>query len=116
MAIIHDNDIIYICNRIYVLRTQAHYSQEELAARLGICRVTLSRIESGQRKPTVAIILHLCDALHISISDILPPRVCGDTVLPSEYYALPKDSQAHVRTAINSIIDMATSMHHNHKS
>ena len=46
-------------------------TQDELAARAGLSRPQLSRIETGTARPTVAMLYHVADALGCHIRDLL---------------------------------------------
>jgi len=60
-----------IGKRIKELRESAGLSQEELSARLGVKRVTLSSIENGERKITAEELKKLADIFNVSSDDIL---------------------------------------------
>src|SRR5215217_2059441 len=53
-------------HRVRDLRNAQHLSQVELAARAGVARNTLNRIENGHLMPTAPIIEHLAEALNVA--------------------------------------------------
>ena len=57
--------------RLAALRQQAGWSLEVLAARSGISRATLSRIERGETSPTAALLGRLCTAYGRTMSRLL---------------------------------------------
>jgi transcriptional regulator with XRE-family HTH domain len=63
--------------RVRDLRNARHLSQVELAARAGVARNTLNRIENGHLMPTAPIIEHLAEAL-----DVVPGALFEEPVLP----------------------------------
>jgi transcriptional regulator with XRE-family HTH domain len=64
--------------RLRRLRTQRGVTLTELAARTGISKSTLSRLETGQRKPSLELLLPLAAAYHLPLDELVgAPRV-GD--------------------------------------
>jgi transcriptional regulator with XRE-family HTH domain len=53
-------------HRVRDLRNAQHLSQIELAARAGVARNTLNRIENGHLMPTAPVIEHLAEALNVA--------------------------------------------------
>lgn len=53
------------------LRRQRALSQDELAARCGIYRTYLSRIETGEANPTLIVLVALAGALMVTPSELL---------------------------------------------
>ena len=53
-------------HRVRDLRNTRHLSQVELAARAGVARNTLNRIENGHLMPTAPVIEHLAEALNVA--------------------------------------------------
>lgn len=76
-----------IAQRIRSLRTERQWPLEELAARSGVSRATLSRIENGEVSPTAAVLGRLCGAFGLTLSRLM--------VLVEEGFAphLPRDGQ-----------------------
>ncbi len=64
--------------RLRRLRERRGVTLNELAAKTGISKSTLSRLESGQRKPSLALLLPLADVHHLPLDELVgAPRV-GD--------------------------------------
>ena len=59
--------------RVKALRNQAELSQDQLADRLGLLRTSVSNIESGKKRLTIARLYRLSAALGSDLSEILPP-------------------------------------------
>ena len=58
--------------RIGALRERRRWSQEELARRAKIHRVTLADIERGAAQPTLATLSQLARALRVPLARLLP--------------------------------------------
>lgn len=54
------------------IREQKKLSQEDVANAIGISVTYYAGIERGEENPTFAVIRHICKALKINSSDILP--------------------------------------------
>jgi transcriptional regulator with XRE-family HTH domain len=81
--------------RLKRLRTQRRLTLTAVAAATGISKSTLSRLENGQRRPTLELLLALSHAYRVSLDDLVaapeegdprlrlkPGRVKGRTVIP----------------------------------
>jgi transcriptional regulator with XRE-family HTH domain len=81
--------------RLRLLRTQRGVTLTSLEATTGISKSTLSRLESGQRKPSLELLLPLAQAYGVPLDDLVgapevgdprlrlkPQRVHGRTVIP----------------------------------
>lgn len=60
-----------LCNRIKALRKEKKITQEEMAARIGIDRASLSRIESGVFTPSTENLLKIANYLEVSVDYLL---------------------------------------------
>ncbi len=60
------------------LRRQAHITQAELAAAVGIQQGPLSNIETGRNFPSTPVLMRLAWALNISIDALLDPMRAGE--------------------------------------
>lgn len=60
-----------IAARLRVLRDEAGWSLDDLAARSGVSRSTLSRIENGQTSPAAGQLGRLCAAFGITLSRLM---------------------------------------------
>jgi transcriptional regulator with XRE-family HTH domain len=81
--------------RLKRVRTQRGVTLTSLAASTGISKSTLSRLEPGQRRPSLELLLPLAQAYHVPLDDLVgapevgdprirlkPRRVKGRTVIP----------------------------------
>ena len=50
-------------------RMTLNLTQEDVAKKVGVNQGYISRVESGEREPTVTIALKICDALDLDIND-----------------------------------------------
>ena len=74
-------DQIKIGKFIAERRKMAHYTQMQLAEKLGITDRAVSKWETGRGMPDSSIMLELCGILGISVNDLL----CGEVVTMKEY-------------------------------
>jgi transcriptional regulator with XRE-family HTH domain len=81
--------------RLKRLRTQRDVTLAELSAATGISKSTLSRLEAGQRRPSLELLLPIAQAHRVPLDELIgapdigdprirlnPHRVNGRTVLP----------------------------------
>lgn len=59
--------------RIKQLRVENDLTLEEVAQRSGQSISTLSRLENGQRKPTLELLLPLCEIFGVSMDELISP-------------------------------------------
>ena len=64
-------DSIAIGKRIKQYRTQKQLSQEDLGNVIGVTRKHLSKIEIGERAPTLDLLILIANALDVSADDLL---------------------------------------------
>jgi transcriptional regulator with XRE-family HTH domain len=60
-----------LATRIKALRERRRLSQEALAAKAGISRGYLARLETGRHDPTVGTVEKLAKALRVKVADLL---------------------------------------------
>ena len=60
------------------MRTQREITLTELAAATGISKSTLSRLESGQRKPSLELLLPIAQAHRIPLEELIGAPEVGD--------------------------------------
>ena len=60
-----------LAKRIRDLREQRGLSQETLAAKAGVSRGYLARLEIGRHDPTVGTVERLAKALRVKVTDLL---------------------------------------------
>lgn len=65
-------------SRLKRIRTQRQVTLTELAARTGISKSTLSRLEAGQRKPSLELLLPIAHAHGIALDDLVGAPELGD--------------------------------------
>ncbi len=61
----------YIGCKVKMLRKSLHISQAELAEKSGLTVFTISRIERGVQAPTDETMKKICDAVHMSVEDVI---------------------------------------------
>lgn len=84
-----------VAPRLRHVREQRGFTLTEMSERTGISKSTLSRLENGQRKPSLELLLPLAQAYRVPLDDLVgapevgdprirlkPRRVNGRTVLP----------------------------------
>jgi transcriptional regulator with XRE-family HTH domain len=64
--------------RLKRLRTQRHITLTALAETTGISKSTLSRLETGQRRPTLELLLALSKAHRLPLDDLVGAPEVGD--------------------------------------
>src|SRR5258706_12886614 len=60
--------------RLRTVRLQRGRTLADVSAETGISVSTLSRLESGQRRPTLELLLALARAYEVQIDELVPPR------------------------------------------
>lgn len=68
----------HVAPRLKRLRTQRGITLRTLAQRTGISRSTLSRLETGQRRPTLELLLQLAHAYDVPLDDLVGAPEVGD--------------------------------------
>ena len=69
-----------INKRIKKYRLQKGFSQQQLAEKIGMSRVSLTQVERGERKVTADELARFCDALNVE-ADIMLGRILETEVL-----------------------------------
>ncbi|MGE0171252.1 MAG: helix-turn-helix domain-containing protein [Oligoflexales bacterium] len=70
----------YLAENMETLRRKKGFSQEQMAKLAGIPRTTLTSIESGSGNPSLANLVRIAAALHVSVEELLS-RPRGDCLL-----------------------------------
>ena len=70
--------LVEVGPRLKRVRTQRDVTLTELAAATGISKSTLSRLESGQRKPSLALLLPIAQAHKIALDELIAAPEMGD--------------------------------------
>ena len=61
-------------NRLRVLRAERDWTQEDLAARLGVSRQTVNAIETGRYDPSLPLAFKIADVFALRIEEIFTPN------------------------------------------
>src|SRR3954447_9416431 len=82
MGVMADNDIPAVLNavgpRLRALRRERGATLAQLSETTGISLSTLSRLESGQRKPTLELLLPLAQAHGVQLDELVGAPPTGD--------------------------------------
>lgn len=73
-----DDVLAEVGPRLRRVRTQRDVTLTELAAATGISKSTLSRLESGQRKPSLELLLPIAQAHRIPLDELVGAPEIGD--------------------------------------
>lgn len=73
-----ENTLTAVAGRLRAARTQRDLTLADVAARTGISTSTLSRLESGQRKPTLELLLPLSRIYNVPLDDLVGAPSAGD--------------------------------------
>lgn len=84
-----ETELHQIAPRLRQARQKKDLTLDDLATATGISRSTLSRLESGQRKPSLELLLPVVAALGVSLDEIVTSPRVGD----------PRIAQKSTRTA-----------------
>src|SRR5260221_13652047 len=74
----HDPVLDAVGQRLRTLRQQHQLSLSALSTMTGISTSTLSRLESGGRKPTLELLLALARAYEVPLDDLVGAPPAGD--------------------------------------
>lgn len=85
-------DQIKIGKFIAAMRKEQSFTQRQLADRLGISDKTVSKWECGNGLPEVSLMLPLCEALHISVNELLS----GQCLTDSEYKSKAEENMMNL--------------------
>lgn len=90
-------------NKLYELRKQKGFSQEELASRLNVSRQTVSKWEVGESAPDMEKLVAISDLFGISLDELVKgeepeKETASEQVVKSELYS---DIKEHVLTEDN---------------
>ena len=75
---------IETANRLYELRKKNGYSQEELAAKLGLSRQAVSKWENDVSSPDISILSDLADILGVSLDTLLGKESSNEVTMLKE--------------------------------
>ncbi len=92
-------------NKLYELRKQKGFSQEELANRLNVSRQTISKWEIGESTPDMEKLVAISDLFNVSLDELVKgqepePAGISEHIVKSELYS---DIKEHVLTEDNKV-------------
>ena len=61
-------------NDVHVLRKEKHWSQDALAARVGVSRQCINAIEEGRFMPSIALAYNISIVLERTVLEVFPPQ------------------------------------------
>ena len=71
MGVVYEEEVSYISSRIRELRMERRLTVQELAYRCDMERSNLSRIEAGRTNLTVKTMCIICNALNVSLREVI---------------------------------------------
>jgi transcriptional regulator with XRE-family HTH domain len=77
-TLVMDDELAAVGPRLRALRQQRDMTLNDLSATTGISVSTLSRLESGQRRPNLELLLPLARAYHVPLDDLIGDPAPGD--------------------------------------
>ncbi len=101
---------VEIGKRINIARERSHYTQEVLAEKIDLSTQYLSDIERGATGMSIATLIKLCEALHVS-SDYLLFGENGSKDVEENFLRvlrMSKEEQKIINQAINTTIQALT--------
>jgi transcriptional regulator with XRE-family HTH domain len=66
-----DAILVEVGSRLKRLRSQAGLTLEQMAAQSGVSRAMLSKVERGEKSPTLAIVVRIAKGLNVSMSTLM---------------------------------------------
>ena len=64
-------DYVLLGTRIKEQRQRRMLTQQQLAEKVNLTPGFISRIENGKKKPSLEVLLSICEALNITLNDLL---------------------------------------------
>ena len=82
----------HLARRLRYLRAQVGITQEELAARAGVDRARLSKMETGKSLPCLATLARLADSLGVGLADLVraAPDPTRDPAIDTDVSGTPQ--------------------------
>jgi putative transcriptional regulator len=81
-------------NRVQLFRKAKHWTQNDLAARVGVNIQCIDAIEEGRFLPSIALAYNIADALELYVYEVFPPQ--GPTPRPLPQSAGASHQVSHV--------------------
>ncbi len=66
------SELPFFAVRLREIRMAAKMTQEELAQRAGVTRVTIARLETGEREPSWSTVVAIANALGVAVTAFVP--------------------------------------------
>jgi len=88
-------------NRVQLFRKAKHWTQANLAARVGVNRQCIDAIEEGRFLPSIALAYNIADALELYVYEVFPPQ--GQTPRPILQSAGSSHQASHVISRESSL-------------
>ena len=76
--------------KISRLRLSRHMTQEQLAEKIGVDRITMLRLENGKRIPDATTIIALSEALSVAPGEFFPSHLVPNKPETPAYYDLQR--------------------------
>ena len=89
-------------------RREQNLTQEQLAQQLGVSNKTISKWENGKCMPDYSIIQTLCDALHVTLPELMDGEDAADSSVRVYDDAQILDLLRNLKDRINSSIMFIT--------
>jgi transcriptional regulator with XRE-family HTH domain len=82
-------------------RRKEDFTQEQLAAAVGLTRTSITNIEMGRQPVYIHVLAKIAQNLRVSVADFLPDAAALDIAIESQLAGLPRDRKAWVRNVIS---------------
>ena len=83
-------------NRVRFFRREKHWSQEELAARVGVSRECIEAIEKERFLPSITLAYNIAFALENYVLEVFPPQ--GQVPRPSPHLSAVRSERPRVQS------------------
>ena len=95
--------------KLHTLRKQNHWTQGELAEKLGLSTSAIGMYERGQREPNLETLIAMADAFGVGLSELIggekaPPESELEKEMLSLFRALPKENRPAVLAIIKAAV------------
>ena len=99
-------DMDFIINRIAFLRTDKNISARELSFRLGQSNGYISSIETGKSKPSVEMLIYICEELGVSMRDFFDE----EQQYPFLIEQIVKEAKKLDKSSLESVLNVMKNM------
>lgn len=87
----------YLAENLRYLRSQKHFSQQQLAELAGIPRTTLTSMESGQGNPSLNNLVRIAAALGMGVEELLSRPRSDSVLIPAADVPVQERNQGQMR-------------------